>query len=144
VAREVFSRAKEIVYCEGFFFKLFSSGCLVQDEQTGAAAWSIQEFVIYASDHLWQADREYRCKAEKCRVFLKSVYGEFPAQTSWKATQDVASHMHFVKRQQDGTFVCDCKAFWHSVECSHNGSPSFDRRRQIAYSHIRCLTLPIT
>ena len=118
VAREVFARAKEIVYCEGAFSNYFQVDASFKMNRQGGLL-GVDGFVINASDHLWQADREYRCTAEKSRVFLKSVYGEFPAQTSWKAAQDVASHMHFVKRQQDGTFVCDCKAFWHSVECSH-------------------------
>ena len=27
--------------------------------------------------------------------------------------------MHFVQKMPDGIYRCDCKSFWHSVECAH-------------------------
>jgi hypothetical protein len=28
--------------------------------------------------------------------------------------------MHFVSKRRDGSYECDCAAFWHSVECAHS------------------------
>jgi len=118
VAREVFSRAKEALYVEGKltnYFHVDATFTLKKGSLIG-----VDGYVFNSSKHFWEADQMYKCTAEKSRIYLKSFFhGHYPSGTSWTAAKDIPSNMHFVKHLDDGTWECDCKAFWHSVECSH-------------------------
>ena len=118
VSREVYLRAKEMVYVETGFSNFFKVSKIFKLGRIGVVG--VDGYIFNSSNHLWQSDKENKVTAEMCRVFLKSViYGRFKDQTTWLEAQRIASQLHFVRMPSPGTYMCDCKAFWHGAECSH-------------------------
>jgi hypothetical protein len=99
------------------YFKVSPNFLLKTEKRVG-----VHGYVFNSSDHLWQADPLYRMTAERSRVFLNShLLGILPTRKStWKEALQICMFAHFVIKRDDGTYECDCAAYWHSVECAHS------------------------
>ena len=124
VNRAVLDRASDMLYTEKEGKVTKTNYFKVQSEFTlkGQRRVGLNGYVFNSSDHLWQADPLYRVTAERSRVFLNSqVLGVLPRKaTTWNEAKDICMHMHFVTTRDDGSYECDCAAYWHSVECAHS------------------------
>jgi hypothetical protein len=122
--RNVLQRAVDLLYEEtdgrskkvkSNYFKVDPTMKLEKRETVGKRG-----YVFNCSSHMWQADDHYRCTAERARLFLRSkLLGLIKADSTWAQAKDICLLMHFVWLRDDGTYECDCAAYWKVVECSH-------------------------
>jgi hypothetical protein len=130
INRFVLTRAQELLYTEldgnkrikSNHFKVDPTMKLDRNQTVGKSGR-----VFNCSTELWQQDQKYRCTPERARLFLRSKIGLIKPDSTWAEAKRTSLMMHFVWLKDDGTYECDCTAYWRVLECSHSaGSKHLD------------------
>ena len=68
-------------------------------------------YIFSSSDFLWQQDVTYAMNKKKATVFLRTLNGIFPKETTWPEILRVTHRPHLCFEDR-GQWVCDCKGYW--------------------------------